>query len=416
MLAGLHDDHSPSIVRPLVTARVSSPAPQDFVPRSVCARCERPSVVCVCATLSPLQTRTRVVMLQHPRESDVPINTARLVELQLERAELHVGIRLGEVPELRARLDDPGAPPILLYPGEGARDLAEAPPPGPVTLVVLDGTWWQAKKLFQHNPELARLPRYGLSPTAPSRYRIRREPALHCISTIEAIGEALALLEPGGFDREALLRPFDAMVEHQLRYAEQRSARRHLAFRERARKPRLPRQLLERAHDLVVGYGEANAWPRGSELGGDAELLHWVAERVTTGERFEAILAPRRALSPSFSAHTRVPAELVLAGESVAEFRRRWLAFRRPADLLAGWGSYGTDRLVAEGVDAPERLELRELARRQLRRSTGEVSACAQELGAVLPEPWARGRAGERLTAAVAVTRALLSAAGYTSE
>lgn len=372
--------------------------------------------MCLCATLSPLTTRTRVVILQHPRESDVPINTARLAELQLQRAELHVGIRLGEVPALRARLQDAEAPPILLYPGEGAIDLAEAPPPGPVTLVILDGTWWQAKKLFQHNPELAHLPRYGLSPSAPSRYRIRREPAVHCVSTIEAIGEALALLEPGGFDREALLKPFDAMVEHQLHYATQRSARRHLAFRERPRKAPAALLLRERAADLVVGYGEANAWPRGSELGGDAELVHWVAERVVTGERFEALIAPRRELSPSFTAHTRLPAEVVLAGESTADFRQRWLSFRRPGDLLAGWGHYAADRLAAEAGDAPDRADLRELARRQLRGKTGEVAACARELGASLPQPWARGRAGERLSAAVAVTRALLSRAGYTSE
>lgn len=346
----------------------------------------------------------------------MPINTARLVELQLENAERHVAIKLGEVPTLRARLEDPEAPAILLYPGEGAVDLAHSLPEGAVTLVVLDGTWWQAKKLFQQNPELSRLPRYGLTPTAPSRYRIRREPALHCISTIEAIGEALSLLEPSGFDREALLRPFDAMVEHQLHYAEHRGERRHLAYKDRPRKPRLPAQLLERAADLVVGYGEANAWPRGSELGGDAELVHWVAERVTTGERFEALLAPRRALSPSFTSHTGLSAEAVLAGESVEAFKRRWLAFSRPGDVLAGWGHYAADRLSAEGTGTLERLDLRELARRQLRRKTGEVAACARELGAALPAPWAKGRGGERLTAAVEVTRALLRAAGYTSE
>src|ERR1041384_2816708 len=136
----------------------------DLVPRSICPGCGRPSVVCLCGSIVRVATRTRVVILQHPRESDVPINTARLVELQLERAERHVAIKLDEVPALRARLNDPGAPAILLYPGEGSRDLATSPPAGPVTLVVLDGTWWQAKKLFQQNPELARLPRYSLSP------------------------------------------------------------------------------------------------------------------------------------------------------------------------------------------------------------------------------------------------------------
>jgi DTW domain-containing protein len=383
----------------------------EMVPRSRCVGCSRPSVVCICASIRRVSTQTRVVILQHPRESDVAINTARLVELQLERAELHVAIKLDEVPALRARLSDPEAPPILLYPGPDARELGQALPEGPVTLVVLDGTWWQAKKLFQQNPELALLPRYSLSPSAPSRYRIRREPALHCISTIEAIGEALSLLEPPGFDREAWLLPFEAMVDQQLHYAQVRGARRHLAYRERARKPRLPKLLLERAADLVVAYGEANAWPKGSPLGGDAEVVHWVAERVQTGERFEALLAARRPLSPSFEAHARVASEVILAGESFTSFLERWRAFTRPSDLLVGWGFYASERLVAEGVSLPERLDLRGLARRQLRKKTGEVAACAAELGAVVPAAWARGRAGERLAGALAVTRALLDAA-----
>ena len=382
----------------------------DLVPRSVCAQCSRPSVVCLCSALGRLKARTKVVILQHPRESDVPINTARLAELQLEGAERHVAIKLDEVPRLRARLSDPEAPAILLYPGVGSRDLAEHAPQGAVTLLVLDGTWWQAKKLFQQNPELAALPRYSLSPQSPSRYRIRREPALHCISTIEAIGEALSLLEPGGFDREALLRPFDVMVEHQLHYAEARGARRHLAYRERPRKPRLPRLLLEREADLVVGYGEANAWAKGSALGGDAEIVHWAVERVSTGERFEALIAPRRPLSPSFEAHARIPAEQVLGGEPLASFVERWRAFCRPTDLLLGWGFYASERLVAEDVEVPERLDLRMLARRQLRQKTGEVAACAAALGAPPSEPWALGRTGERLQGALAVTRALLAA------
>jgi DTW domain-containing protein len=383
----------------------------EIVPRNMCAGCARPSVVCLCASIRRVSTRTRVVILQHPRESDVPINTARLVELQLERAERHIAVKIDEVPALRRRLSDPAAPAILLYPGDDARDLAEAPPRGAVTLVVLDGTWWQAKKLFQQNPELAVLPRYSLSPRAPSRYRIRREPALHCVSTIEAIGEALTLLEPAGFDRQALLEPFEAMVEHQLYFASARGSRRHLAYKARPRRPRLPQVLVERAADLVVAYGEANAWTKGSPLGGDAEIVHWVAERVQTGERFEAIIAPRRPLSPSFELHTRVAPERVLSGEAFESFCERWRAFTRPSDLLVGWGYYACERLAAEGVNLPQHLDLRLLARQHLRKKTGEVLLCANELGAAVPAPWGLGRAGERLSAAVAVTTALLAAA-----
>lgn len=355
--------------------------------------------------------------MQHPRERDVPINTARLVELQLEQAEVHVGLQLSELPRLRRQLADPERPAVLLYPGEGARDLVVEPPAGPVTLFVLDGTWWQAKKLFQLNPELASLPRYSLSPSEPSRYRIRREPAQYCVSTIEAIGQALELLEPGGFDREALLRPFDAMVEHQLHYAHSLGTQRHRAYREgKPAKPRLPDLLRQRAADLVVSYGESNAWPRGSELGGAPEVVHWVAERVATGERFEAFIAPRRPLSPSFTLHTQVDRERVLAGETFADFRARWQAFARASDVLLGWGFFSSERLVAEGLALPERLDLRDLARRHLRKRTGEVAACAHELGAVLGEAWAAGRGGQRLSAALAVARALVAAAGQTSD
>ena len=64
--------------------------------RPTCARCRRPLRVCYCAALPTLATRTRIVILQHPREKDMPIGTARMAQLCLPEAELHVGIRWGE--------------------------------------------------------------------------------------------------------------------------------------------------------------------------------------------------------------------------------------------------------------------------------------------------------------------------------
>ena len=113
-----------------------------------------------------IATRTRVVILQHPRESDVPINTARIAELCLSNSSLHVGLDFALDGGLRDALNNTDAPPILLYPSEGAKDLASEPPAGPVTLVVIDGTWWQASKLFKLNPFLRNLPRYE-PPDAP---------------------------------------------------------------------------------------------------------------------------------------------------------------------------------------------------------------------------------------------------------
>jgi DTW domain-containing protein YfiP len=376
----------------------------------------------LCEALVEVQTRTRVVILQHPRESDVPINTARIAERALPNSELHVGVEFADSPGVRQAISDPEAPAILLYPGAGARDLVREPPAGPVTLVVIDGTWWQAQKLFKKNPFLGKLPCYALSPTVPSRYRIRREPAAHCVSTIEAITLALGVLErslaegepasPNEQRLEALLQPFEAMVEHQLRYAAEHRAERHVARKKTGRRPRPLGALGARARDLVVGYGEANAWPRGTPLGDGGEILHFAAERVVSGERFEAFIAPRRPLSPSFMHHTGIAESTVAGAGSWSEFLEHWRAFARPEDLLAGWGHYWAQALESEGLSLPQRIDLRAVARSHLRERTGDVEDCARKLGEPLPEPWSAGRTGRRAAGAVAVARALIRAAG----
>ncbi len=385
-------------------------APEPVEPRAVCTRCGRPVKVCLCAELVPVHTRTRVLILQHPRESDVPIGTARIAELMLPNSERHVGVELEDKPRVQELLSDPARPAVLLYPGAGAEDIVARTPEGPVTLVVIDGTWWQAQKLFKKNPGLSRLPRYALEPASPSRYRIRREPAAHCVSTIEAIALALGALE-GNDDARALLRPFDAMVEHQLRFATEQGAKRHHAKTRAPRRRRFPAAFSERAADLVVGYGETNAWPRDTPLGREAEVLHLVLERVASGERFEAFIAPRRPLSPSFAHHTGIASERVLGAAPFAEFLARFHAFVRPSDVLAGWGYFWAEALAREGVTLPEQIDLRLVAREHLRERTGDVLDCAQKLGMPPVAPWASGRTGRRAAGALAVARALVQAA-----
>src|SRR5450432_4674900 len=84
--------------------------------REMCWRCRRPSRVCYCAAVQPIATRTRVVILQHPRESSVPINTARIAELSLSNSTLHVGLDFGSDRGLAEALGNSAAPAVLLYP------------------------------------------------------------------------------------------------------------------------------------------------------------------------------------------------------------------------------------------------------------------------------------------------------------
>ncbi|AEV61531.1 dtw domain-containing protein [Pseudomonas ogarae] len=160
-----------------------------------------------------LDSRTRVLLLQHPSEVNHALNTARLAALGLNNAELIVGEVFEDLPRL---LNQPGYQARLLFPADDAQPLqAYAPCDEPLLLVVPDGTWRKARKLLHLNPLLAALPRVTLAEGGVSRYRLRKAPGPGALSTVEAIVQALQVLEaPASF--ELLLRPFEALIEGQI--------------------------------------------------------------------------------------------------------------------------------------------------------------------------------------------------------
>ncbi len=185
------------------------------MPRPRCDRCQRPLDHCLCPLIPSLDSRTRVVVLQHPSETAHALNTARLAALGLVNAELRVGEVFDGLAELLAT---PGYRPVLLFPGEQAQALAAYGETGdkPLLLIVPDGTWRKARKLLYLNPLLDALPRVTLAGLAPSRYRLRKAPEPGAVSTVEAVVQALNVLEqPASFD--GLLRPFEALIEGQIK-------------------------------------------------------------------------------------------------------------------------------------------------------------------------------------------------------
>ncbi|WP_431700535.1 tRNA-uridine aminocarboxypropyltransferase [Pseudomonas sp. BR20] len=181
--------------------------------RPQCSRCLRPVAHCLCALIPSLDSRTRVLVLQHPSEVNHALNTARLAALGLNNAQLIVGELFDDLPTL---LNPPGYQARLLFPADDAQPLqAYAPGDQPLLLVVPDGTWRKARKLLHLNPLLAALPRVTLVEGAVSRYRLRKAPGPGALSTVEAIVQALQVLEaPVSF--EPLLKPFDALIEGQI--------------------------------------------------------------------------------------------------------------------------------------------------------------------------------------------------------
>src|SRR5690606_8570550 len=69
------------------------------MPRPTCSRCQRPLSHCLCSLIPDLDSRTRVLILQHPSEASHALNTARLAALGLRNAELRVGEVFDELPQ-----------------------------------------------------------------------------------------------------------------------------------------------------------------------------------------------------------------------------------------------------------------------------------------------------------------------------
>jgi DTW domain-containing protein YfiP len=333
--------------------------------------------------------------LQHPRERDMPIGTARMASLALPGAVLRVGMQW-TAEGLADVLGDPGRPPILLYPGRGARDILREPPVGPVTLICVDGTWSQARGLVNRSPVLQALPRYAFTAPEPSQYRIRKEPDDAYVSTIEALVHVLGVLEGDPSRVRALLDPFHAMVDAQL--AAQATAPRRTSYRKpretRVALPRLPVALASRFADVVCVVAEANAWPRRERAVAPAspadELVQVALHRPSTGETFSAIVAPAGEIAPSTPFHTGLTEAELRAGRSRDDVLAAVAAWLRRDDLICAWGHYSIDLV---GTLPADRLDLRATAQRFEQRKVGSLEAYATAREPAL----APGRAGKRL-------------------
>lgn len=155
-----------------------------------CLRCLHLHWLCLCPDVPTVETRTRVVIVRHVSELNKSSNSGRAAALALRNSEVHDhGGPRGRVPE--DALQQPGT--WLLFPEGPAR--AAPPDPPPRRLVVLDGTWAQARHMRQRLPALRGLPILHLPEAPAAALRLREVPSPGHLSTIEAIAAALRLLE-----------------------------------------------------------------------------------------------------------------------------------------------------------------------------------------------------------------------------
>lgn len=183
--------------------------PEAVVP----AHCRKGPGACVCAGVEPFDNRPHVLVLQHPQEQDAVLGTACIVTATLRNATLRVGLSWPNLSRALEENADPkrwgvlylGPRPdqkfqrVLTVVDRKGEPLADQPAARAALdgIVLLDGSWSQAKALWWRNAWLLKLARVVLTPAKPSQYgNLRKEPRRESLSTIESA--ALALTELSG--------------------------------------------------------------------------------------------------------------------------------------------------------------------------------------------------------------------------
>ncbi len=153
-------------------------------------------------------------LIVHVRELKLTTNTAQFVREMLP-GNAHFDVRGhvegGWYPE--KVLERPGTP-LFLYPGEGAVELNADfvnSHPGPHNLIVPDGSWQQARKVYAREPLFKGVPLVKLPEGLVGEYRLRQSRFAHWVSTYEAVAHALGALE-GPEVRDRLMEFFRVFV------------------------------------------------------------------------------------------------------------------------------------------------------------------------------------------------------------
>ena len=201
-----------------------------------CPKCGKPLApkrVCVCDLIAePIPNRIFTLILQHPQEKQEILGTATLLQTALENSLVKIGLSWRSLSHALGEEANPKEW-VTLYLGSKSlspqqagghsifkvnsktKNLSPFKPEGPVKgLIVLDGTWSQAKTLWWRNAWLLKTTRISLAPPKKSLYaHLRKEPRKECLSTLESVAMALDQLGENPVVGSQLVKLFTEMLE-----------------------------------------------------------------------------------------------------------------------------------------------------------------------------------------------------------
>ena len=190
--------------------------------RTLCKQCHRPEKACICAFVVNIDNEIQVVVLQHPTEEKQSKGTVSLLKQSLSNCDVHVGELFESNETLQTLFKHYGDKIALLYPSEQAlkidflsSDENESTMLSKTSddinvecIIILDGTWKKAYRMFMLNSCLHQMKHLVLPEGIASLYDIRKTKKENALSSLEACCHALARLENNKNKYQALLTSF----------------------------------------------------------------------------------------------------------------------------------------------------------------------------------------------------------------
>lgn len=197
--------------------------------RSVCYNCYRPETSCMCSYIDPIETKTRFIILMHPKEFKKTKNgTGHFTNLSLKNCEIYVGIDFSAHTTINKIIDDPKNISYVLYPSNTSINLNEeyiGEEEKNTIIFLIDATWPCSKSILASSPNIDTLRKVSFTHTKISHFTFKEQPKEYCLSTMESTLCVLELLnnqQLENIDKKNLknfLMPFDQMVKYQLSYS-----------------------------------------------------------------------------------------------------------------------------------------------------------------------------------------------------
>lgn len=196
--------------------------------RSVCYQCYRPQSSCMCAYITPIETKTRFVILMHPKEFRKTKNgTGHFTNISLKNCEIHIGIDFSQDRAINQIIDDQENVCYVLYPSENSINLNRQgldKTSKKSVVFLIDSTWPCSRAILKESSNINALKKVSFTHTKNSTFTFKQQPKEYCLSTIESTLCLLQLLNKHQIEtlnKEALenfLTPFHKMVDYQLEH------------------------------------------------------------------------------------------------------------------------------------------------------------------------------------------------------